>query len=139
MTKLLDVALNENQIYNTSREKARFFGGFSTQPTEFLFLPDEKHSLHLLCRHVKSIIGENNENLSHFLQEIEFENMSESVFGLTFKDDIARNFAQLELSNETNASETTPAFEVEQDDSEEKSQVDTDCLYLFLSFLSTHY
>lgn len=84
-------------INNESKDNICFFGLFSTQPSVFMFLPDEKQLIFTLVNHVKKIVDET--GLQHFadFERVEesggsfMREMSHSLFGLIFSDTSEQN------------------------------------------------
>lgn len=87
---LFEAAHNEKAEKCTSNEGFFFFGGFSSKPTEFIFLPDEKKALHDLANYVRNQIDKMGEDYmnEHFLDESiissSVDGLYQSVFGLVF-------------------------------------------------------
>lgn len=71
-----------------NKQKLWFFGLFSSNPSEFMFLPDEKRGIYALSNHIKiqaNQLGER-QTMEYFSNSsvIDKNNLCESVFGLVF-------------------------------------------------------
>lgn len=98
-------------------QKTWFFGPFSSEPTAFFFLPDERKLIAELIQHVRDIVDAPTENsrLDHFSDEkceapIE-QHMYETTFGFYFGDrnntvDIEQAFESLSLRDVIDSSFT---------------------------------
>lgn len=106
LTGILNAALSENNVKYGRREMTRFFGDFSSKPTEFSFLPDEKEAIYSLALFVKKLYEE---SVEYFEEEDgSLENgLTDSIFGLVFGtvDDI-NTFSQFEYIE--NQGKSTP-------------------------------
>lgn len=83
LADMVDAETNETcaTLHEIQLQKRWFFGGFSSDPSKFIFLPDEKVSISSISLYVQSILKNDPE---HYTQLDHEENLFESVFGLVF-------------------------------------------------------
>lgn len=84
LSDILENALNDiNETYSKV-QRSWFFGAFSSKPTQFIFLPDEKEAIYSLIKYVQQKVNEM--GITHYMKEDESyeNNLSQSVFGLVF-------------------------------------------------------
>lgn len=83
LSTMLDAALSENKIKYGRSEMSWFFGNFSSKPTEFVFLPDEKEAIYSLSLFVRKLYEEFEECFEKEDESLE-NSLTDSVFGLVF-------------------------------------------------------
>lgn len=131
LADMFDIEFNIAEKCYDKRQKVWFFGGFSSKPSEFMFLPDEKNAILSLSRYIQGTVDKmgNDSSLDHFMEQIDEShesNLCDSVFGLVFgkTQNAWNNFDSNELLENFNKSmECTPKLLEKTDIPEEpKSQ-----------------
>lgn len=92
LTDMFDTAQRKMCITanETELQKRWFFGGFSSDPSKFMFLPDEKVSIQSISSCVEKIFKNHDE---FQLDKPDEKKLFKSVFGLVFGHEVNHCFA----------------------------------------------
>lgn len=107
------VILNSLPLQSNRKERSCFFGDFSSLPSTFVFLPDEKELIHFLVGKVKNIVDDPEENnkigyfadlsrVPQYDESYELE-LFHSIFGYVFND----SSEQIPFNFDENNNDTT--------------------------------